>query len=553
MRKKILYVEDNEAERRSLKELLCLHGFDVEVAAGVAEARTIEQRLGDAISVVVLDMELGEATTGAHVGIEIKNRRPASPPEFAIRTAFRTPDYLELSLRLGAAAYLVKSRDDGQRVVRVVRALALRHALDAWRREVSGAFAIADGAPSRLDAAEGFCRRVLYEILATLLGVTFILLLTSDGRTHVIGDAHASGPKEAYEKLQAFTYGDTGRVEPFVLDAPRFRKHVSDAEQEIFDRWNGAAFIPLTAGPDLRLSLGLLPPSKAERRPPEDVEDLARTLAQYLRPTIMESLLQTISAWTNVDARRQAMVVATSQFCIYAVNDLRAMLDEAVQEEEVILGGPKVARLLDFADELRSTGVLLGSMEQRSNGPSARSAPPSKPTSLADAAARAWTDLAPLVGAEQGLVEIEGDCAVHADQATLERSIAGLLQWFAQRRVETPEGHPRTITVRCEETQDDASLTIEDRSRRLPDLLRRNLFLPFSGAVPPPGEGVRERARAEGHVRAVHLPLFAAKMLIELGANGVLEDRTGELAAPLGHRLVLRFPRKASERSGAGA
>ncbi len=155
---------------------------------------------------------------------------------------------------------------------------------------------------------------------------------------------------------------------------------------------------------------------------------------------------------------------------------------------------------------------------------------------MSEVASAAWRDLADALEQEASLLCVEGSCMVHGRRDNLQIAISRILQWFVQRMTESPADSEPAIFVRCSETPRGPEVAFEDRSRRLSDQLREFLFTPFSQASSHPP--VRKELRGPG----IHLSLYMAKMLVEVGSGGVLEDRSAEVAGSQGHRLVMRFP-----------
>jgi len=129
---------------------------------------------------------------------------------------------------------------------------------------------------------------------------------------------------------------------------------------------------------------------------------------------------------------------------------------------------------------------------------------------------------------------VEGSCRVKARRDDMYVAVIRVMQWLAQRRFETsPEVEPE-IRVYCRDDNKYSIVNFEDRSARLPENLREQLFQPFSVSVVRPSE---TKLRGPG----LYLPLFLSKMLVEEKYGGWLDDRSDELEGDIGHRLVMRF------------
>jgi hypothetical protein len=151
---------------------------------------------------------------------------------------------------------------------------------------------------------------------------------------------------------------------------------------------------------------------------------------------------------------------------------------------------------------------------------------------MAECVRSVWDELGDLIPRERIRLEVEGDCKVKAARDHLFIVVSRLLQWFTQRAIETSSEVYPSIRVRCSETPEGPQLVFEDKSRRLGAHLRERLFSPFSQAAPPQAAGKHGR----------YLPLYLAKMLVEVKYRGVLEDRSDELDGDVGHKFVMRFP-----------
>ena len=113
-----------------------------------------------------------------------------------------------------------------------------------------------------------------------------------------------------------------------------------------------------------------------------------------------------------------------------------------------------------------------------------------------------------------------------------------MLQWCVERALAI-DTQPDTVTsARCSTDGNRAILILEDNSTRLPESLRERLFLPF-------GERLRHlkgKHEVEGQHPGAHIPLFLARLLVELRNKGTLEDQTRKKDGDLGHRFVIDLP-----------
>ena len=116
---RVLIVEDHAILREGLKALLEIEP-DIEIMAAVGSAaEALELLSASALSVVLTDLALPEQT-----GIELIRRARAlgSTVPFIVLTAHNTDEYIRLSLKAGAAGYVLKDagRADLLRAIRTV-------------------------------------------------------------------------------------------------------------------------------------------------------------------------------------------------------------------------------------------------------------------------------------------------------------------------------------------------------------------------------------------------------------------------------------------------
>jgi hypothetical protein len=187
-----------------------------------------------------------------------------------------------------------------------------------------------------------------------------------------------------------------------------------------------------------------------------------------------------------------------------------------------------IERLESLAEDLSMTGQLLATTTPRPQGPG--TGRHDAPTLLQTA----WQEVQRLVARPCELT-IEGREAVEGERSELLLVFERILQWFAlrARSAQTPE-----VRVHCVQSATASRLVFEGRGPRLPAPLRRHLFKAFSLAVPdaPMGGSAGRPGR--------HLPLYLAKILVEVRNGGQLWDDTDNLPGDLGHRLILELPRR---------
>lgn len=544
-RRKVLFIEDRQQDRRAFNEIMRVRGFEVYSASSIAEARELTFKHWDEIDVAVLDMRLelypdavGSANdvTGADIGIEAKRNNTCFPPEIIVNSAYAELDYYRLALKLGAAAYLSKQEkgniDD---VVRHVKVLALRHALNGENpRTAKNIARVASQSQSPSDAIIRFCQEILKPEMETCLDVPFVVLFSEGDKTENCADNAGlpAGFNRLYHTLQALTHGKGNATNPFVLESHKLLADDFGDEQTpgLREKLDGAAFLPLTISPGLKLSIGIM--QEGELGTPEDALPLCKILAQYLRPTVLEDMLSIWSQWTKIRTLRYN----TAKLCLFVGQELKDVLPY----EDGGLSPDSLIQLNNIAEDLSDTGELLTHIEKRQWKDQ-----DVRPVSAREAIEEAWGSVALACGEPAGDFVIEGDCAVPVDRDDLEIITSRLLHWFAQRRSTRPFDVEPLVSVKCETTEGRPTITFEDTSYRLDERLRAEMFAPFTQAVPIPFVGFSGKNTSGQEVKRIgrYLPLYVAKMLVEGRYLGVLEDRSDEISGhTYGNRIVMQFP-----------
>lgn len=546
--KKIAIVENQKHQREALQMMLEGPGIEVYTAARVAEAYSLIEELGDDLDVLVLDMSLADPearnVTGADIAIRSRDLHPDWTPERLIITAYPTAVNYRLALRLGVAAFLSKGEALDEDFVRYIRVLALRRSLRADRPHVTQTLSSVSASAKTLSGAVGkFCREMLSLELSACLATPYLLLLTDEGGTRNVATntVISTGYAPLYDDVQKIAHGITKFKGPYVTlepDADILPRGATEAERRAAARLAGAALLPLASVRDFRLSL-VLPVSRPDEYDyAEDVSQLAAVLAQYVRPSIIEHLL---SILVQLDAQKRVMLKSISYLCHHI----------GYEQQRIVEGGLALGHLKEesdthlslrlMADDLRQTGAVLSGV---ADGTGKGAASTLEMRSLVE---QEFESLRELWDAGPGTLELcaEGSCRVRAGE-DLGIAVKRVLQWLAQRHLETPHGVVAAIYVLCVEREDGPSVTFEDRSRRLPRELREHLFEPFSTSL----------ALMTGAGRGgpgVYLPLYLSQVIVEEKYGGRLEDESDEMRGEVGHRLVMRFGPPGEEESAGGA
>jgi len=546
-RRKVLFIEDRQQDRRAFNEIMRVRGFEVFSANSIAEARELATKHWDEIDVAVLDMRLelypdavgsNNNVTGADIGIETKRNNSCFPPEILINSAYAEIDYYRLALKLGVAAYLSKlEKGNIIDVVRHVKVLALRHALNGENPRTAKHIArIASQSQSPSDAILRFCQEVLKPEMEACLEVPFVVLFSNGDRTENCADNASlpAGSNKLYHTLQALTHGRGNATNPFVLESNKLLNGDLDDEQSVSlrERLNGAAFLPLTISPELRLSIGIL--QEGELGTPEDALPISKILAQYLRPTVLENMLSIWSQWTKIRTLRYN----TAKLCLFVGQELKDALPQG--EDGGGLAADSLMHLNNIAEDLSDTGELLTHIEKKQWADKE-----DQVVSAREVIKEAWESVAPEGGESREGFVIEGDCAVPADRDDMEVITSRLLHWFVQRRATGPFEVKPLISVKCEAADSGPTIIFEDTSYRLDARLRADMFAPFAQSVTIPFMSSSRKNYAESEVKSIgrYLPLYVAKMLVEGRYLGVLEDRSDDIRRhSFGNRIVMQFP-----------
>lgn len=563
-KKEVLVIEDEPGVRLSLCDGLKARGFKVYGAGTVAEARKLAEEHWEELAVMVLDMDLADPeakdTTGADIGIEMRRKRwHTSSPEFIIYSRFEKPDYYRLAGKLRAVAYLKRTEYSDFDLYRHVKVLALSRALSSETAAMTNEInRIAAHSANTSEAILKFCQNILKPETENCLRHTpFVILLSDEKRTRNCAPEAAGLPEECdslYPQLQDYVFGRKNMSDPFVFEAEQFTSKAAQLDvppdpqtAELVKKFDLAAFVPLLTFQDFRLSIGILQEKEAEDAPvPEDAKALGAVMAEYLKPKALENMLKILPRLAELNAIRSN----TAKLCLFIGQEMKNLLP-VPNYDEVSWEVDSLKQLWDLADDLNDTGQLLRELGDESEGEM-------EPVSIEKVARTAWGLITSGEEDAEKEFKAEGDCIVVADSRDIEIAVSRLLHWLAQRRAATPPGKEPLVTVRS--LEDDArqpTIIFEDRSERLNEKLRREMFATFSQAVPVPipsesaaaeslpAASETRKEKGEGKPEGLYLPLYLAKMLVEGRYHGTLEDHSDDADMrdrSYGHRIVMQFP-----------
>lgn len=522
----ILVVEDEEAQRETLVRRLRKRNLPAEGAADAGTAHALAAQLGDSLAVTVLDIRLeGSSESGLDVGARIFRERKHKPirPEFLVFSGYGTTEYYKGALELGVAAYLHKG-DAGDTVLDHVSALHLRWALNVRLQDPSVLNRIALQSRTPREWIVEFCKEVLLEQLQASIGGSFMILLSDDEGTLCCA-TNTDLPEERlpeYHLLQSLTFGEIRRLEPFVVnDSQAFLQ--TGMDQLLLNRLQGAAFIPLSVQ-NVRLSVGVLEDQTHPKR--GNAIKTATALQQYINSSLIEPMMKVVSEVAFI--RSISMLQSLARFCSQVGREQLEILEEINDTDS-----PELREVHSLADDLKKTGDILYSLDTEISAAKAKNIPlsPAEPINFLKDFITVRDDLRlPLE------CEVSGDCSISMHWNDFYIILSRLLQWFSMRGEKTRGGRAR-VRIECSE-QKESVLVFEDHSRRMPQILREQLFAPFAqGGIFPPVQG--ERAGR-------FLPLYLVQTLVEMRYKGRVEDCSDDISSDdpaVGHRFVLTFPK----------
>jgi DNA-binding NarL/FixJ family response regulator len=553
MQKKILIIEDSDIERDKMALALKNRGFEVFTAKTVSEAREMAEEHWESSDVAMLDPN----TTGADLGIEFRGKYERSP-EPIIFSAYVEAAYYKLAMELGVTAYLDKGMDLFE-FVRHIRAIALRKALNIEDPEtLTETVRIITRSSDRKNAVELFCRHVFAPELKACLGTPFFLILTSDNQSQLFGSSiELPYADEILGTLQSLAQAESSNPEPFPLDLTRLASQTGIEMLKEFEVMEGSMLLPLFNYKEHKISLTLVLMKEAgidlsrwkagdDIVPPkkliEDPLSLWKVLNQYLKPTVVEHLLTIFSEWTGLKAEvtlqsQKNTLHQFGQLCVSIGLEQAALL-----RKSDALEGVAITKLRAMADDLTQTGNLLRHIENPTEELVAHSS-----VSARSILSEVWENIRSAENLETGIsFVVESDCAIDAEQNDLYVIFSRLLQWFTKRLISTPADVGPIIAASCTFDHEVSTIVLTDNSVRLSDTIRRELFVPFTQSIATPFNSLFGGNNQE--VPGRYLPLYIAKMLIDLKYKGEFVDATQQLDGALGHKFILRFYRAGSPR-----
>jgi hypothetical protein len=473
---------------------------------------------------MILDVNDPLAPTGADITMDVKRRMSSFDPEILVYSLNKQIDFYRTSFKLGSAAYLLKESSDVRTVSRHVSALALRRALNVENPALAAELnRLVVQSPTKEEALQSFCQGILKRELEACLAAPFIVLFTGNGRTRNCASSDQtllSGSNIFYDHVQALAHGKGNFTEPFVLQSAELGNIKTPENEQLFERLDRAAFLPLSVTGDLKLSIGIL----QENNSSSDPKALCHVLGQYLRATVFENVINIWSQWTELHATRASIV----KWC--------TLLGQEIRDADSM-------QLDTLANDLTNTGQLLNELE--GGGPQEKQL-----VSGTKILNEIWERVE---DNSQVSFEPSGHCLLLAQKPDLDFIFSRLLQWFVWRAKTMPLDVKPAIKIDCVAGEREATIIFEDNSHRLPLTLREDLFAPFTQAVSipfPQPDGTKKKTKKPRTRRSksnleigTYFPLYLVKMLVEGRYHGILRDQSDEITEhPYGHRIVMQLP-----------
>jgi DNA-binding response OmpR family regulator len=533
----LLILDDEEKPRELLQKIYAHCGFQTFGARSTDEAHHLVIAQPGGFDVLILDMNLGEDKTGAAFGIEIREQLQESSPEFLILSKFRTAEYYDLALRLGAAVYLDRNEPHhSAKLIQYTRALAIRHGLRPTRPGlVKELRRISAESRDKSEANTRLCHNLLVPELRKSVGCGFLLLLSDEEGTRAFWNVRDEPDRdELYNVLQNGVFGDLRDRDPKLETESGLPLGLVNARLNyIHTRQREVPFIRLAEVEGLRLSLGLFDETNQSTPVAENSLELAQILGRYMRPAVINHLVEISHAFSDLESQKRGIAEASGTFCFYVGHELLNLVDNA-EEVSSSNGGSSNALLplRALAEELKESGELLNMLTAPTG-----SEVPADGGDLFDAGGliqSAWDDLIGRgqIGAAERL-EIMGERAAVRWPDFFQAACHRILLWLTRRAIEYPPDTEPSVHVYIDQTP-SVGIRFEDGSLRLPKQFRKRLFAPYSA---PYLEVVTER-KDKGR----RFGLFIARALVE-AQGGTFEDRSDDLPGEeIGHRLVVSLP-----------
>ncbi|MFC1890394.1 response regulator [Thermodesulfobacteriota bacterium] len=563
MEKKLLILEDSDAQRASLHDVFERRNYNVKSAKNVKEARAAAQEFNYDFDVGILDMRLEDPQhpnmTGADVGIEIlktlRSRKThfIPDPEFIIYSAYPQMDYYNLAFRLNAATYLEKSSTKVTDLIRHVQILSLRRALKIYQEQVLREIEETGiGIASERDEIYNFCQHTLLPELHETLGPKVLVLLGYYGELKIFSDVPelTAGPSAAFQIIQIVSHGRANTSEPLEFDYSSLnstgyldtdfqslgmsdRDKVKNTLQEL----DKAYFIPVRIDQHLYVTIGLL--KQESNGTDRNNKALSKIFYLYMTPSIINSLARTWFTLSAVQEKQRNVLSAVLTCCFHLGQEIDDTLSASEKTGELPLESCIRREMVRLTTSLRYTEQILSALLSGTQED------------------EKWRLKKKLIGLEKLAKDVvkdmnlthsedldtfvkieEGSCVAFIYEDEIAVLIAKLLDLFLQRTADSePEGP--SIRVIPEETEYGPSLIFCDNSRVIPKPLRERMFSDFTDFSRTSKNFLPKRS--EGEQTTSILPFFLVKIIAELRNDAKIEDHTND-EEKYGNKFIIRFP-----------
>lgn len=545
--KRFLIIEDRSADGIRMK--LESRGFLVDVAGTVKQARKILNGQDD-FDVCLVDMNLEKdplagSITGADLIIEYfqKNitRSDFTKPEVIIFTAYpHILEYYEKALKLGVASYLRKSDSPDEKIITHLRALSIKKALSNSKNLADKIEKVVKISRTETELYENFCREILGEEFRACLGTPFLLLLSRinslteplHAQNCLGGTADLPfGEDIVYEQILSFMFTNADISEPFILDESMIgllKTDKSNLNGNEIKSLQDAVFLSLPLAGAFRLTVGLLDSNEPYSESPKE---LGKLLNKYVNPTAIAFLSEIIARWHRNDSERKTTIDKMATFCQKVGQEQLFILENAALAGEN-LENPTYRTIRALAEDLYQTGRLLEPISNKNY-----SSENLEIFHMTESLKAAWEELSSEYKLNNINFFIEGDCEIKGAKEDFLLITLRILNWFVRRKLEIPANYIYSITVKCFETDEMSTIIFEDNSYRYPKELRKDLFKPFTQAVP---------IIDEKHKPGLYLALYLSQILIEEKYRGQIAECSDDLIEKMGNKIkiVLPFSRK---------
>ena len=515
--KLILIVEDNEFLGSNMKEALEDRGFRAVHALNREMALSQEE----APDVVILDMNLGEKRSGAEVGMELKSKFRSQSPEFIIYSAYDDRKYLLSAIRLGAAVYLEKAQKDYRTVITHARILAIRGVIRNSLQAIRALVKECDTVPNAIRTA---AQKILAPELHECLGAGFFVLFSCNGEHECI--ANNQGLQEenpGYDLIQQLS---RELISPEFLDLEKqpldpasqkkgIRPHITTLQAQL----GKAIVLNLYDRDEIQLSLGIVRRTNDLGGIEEEAEALAEVIGRHFRSELMEKLFLTTHLFAEQAINKRKQLDMAGSFCLNLGGIHEELYRKAEEMGEIAPGATILPGFVRLGRELQTVGKLLET---------AREKPKTDRIVMSALVEKVWSDLVVERQLSEDQLEMVNLGEVEGHFGSLFVAVKRILEWMVDRFSKCVHSEPKIKVTQESAPNGFCNIGFQDCSKRLPTVLLRDVFQPFSSGSNQEIENVE-----------ASVGLFTARTLVEVKNNGRLTEQSWKLGEGYGHLFEL--------------